>query len=104
MQDEDISVVAALQQGHLDSDSLAEPERVLLEFVRQLTVAPSETTDEDVAGLRKAGWSDPQIAEAVYVTALFAFFNRVADAFGLQNSGHREQGTPPARFQPDLEE
>ena len=29
--------------------------------------------------------SDEQIAEAVYITALFAFFNRVADAFGLDN-------------------
>jgi hypothetical protein len=30
------------------------------------------------------GWTDQQIAEAVYITALFAFFNRVADAFGLE--------------------
>ena len=29
---------------------------------------------------------DAQIAEAVYITALFAFFNRVADAFGLTGS------------------
>ena len=33
--------------------------------------------------LRDAGWSENQIAEAVYITALFAFFNRVADAFGV---------------------
>ena len=100
MQDEDSSVVAALQQGNLDSDGLREPERVLLEFVRHLTLAPAETPDEAVAGLRKAGWSDPQIAEAVYVTALFAFFNRVADAFGLKSSGHQELQIPPAQFRP----
>jgi alkylhydroperoxidase family enzyme len=52
-----------------------------------------------VVGLREVGYSDLQIAEAVYVTALFAFFNRVADAFGLQNPGYRELDTPPARFQ-----
>ena len=34
--------------------------------------------------LRGLGWGDPEIAECVYITALFAFFNRVADAFGLE--------------------
>jgi len=52
-----------------------------------------------VEALRETGWTDPQIAEAVYVTALFAFFNRVADAFGLANPGYREQDTPPAQFE-----
>jgi alkylhydroperoxidase family enzyme len=33
--------------------------------------------------LRDNGWSDSQVAEAIYVIALFAFFNRVANAFGL---------------------
>ena len=41
------------------------------------------TTPEDVQKLRDAGWSENQIAEGVYITALFAFFNRVADAFGV---------------------
>ena len=38
--------------------------------------------------LRDAGWTEPQIAEAVYVTAMFAFFNRVADAFGISPQGY----------------
>ena len=58
-------------------------ERVLLEYVGEVTEAACRTTAEDVQALRNAGWSEPQIAEAVYVTALFAFFNRVADAFGI---------------------
>ena len=33
--------------------------------------------------MREAGWSDVQIAEAIHVTALFATFNRVVNAFGL---------------------
>lgn len=40
-------------------------------------------TADDVQKLRDAGWKEEQIAEAVYITALFAFFNRVADAFGV---------------------
>ena len=33
--------------------------------------------------LRDLGWSEDQISEAVYIIAMFAFFNRVADAFGV---------------------
>jgi len=33
--------------------------------------------------LHAAGWTEDQIAEAGYITAMFAFFNRVADAFGV---------------------
>jgi alkylhydroperoxidase family enzyme len=36
-----------------------------------------------VQKLRDAGWQEEQIAEAVYIIAIFAFFNRVADAFGI---------------------
>jgi len=45
--------------------------------------AASRTTHADVQKVRDAGWSENQIAEAVYITAMFAFFNRVADAFGV---------------------
>jgi alkylhydroperoxidase family enzyme len=48
-----------------------------------VTEAAYRTTPEDVQSLRDRGWTEPQIAEAVYITALFAFFNRVADAFGV---------------------
>ena len=48
-----------------------------------MTDAAYRTTPEDVQKLRDAGWSENQISEAVYITALFAFFNRVADAFGV---------------------
>ncbi len=58
-------------------------ERVLLDYVELITNAASRSTAEDVQKLRDAGWNDNQISEAVYVTALFAFFNRVADAFGV---------------------
>lgn len=34
-------------------------------------------------GLREVGWSDEQIAEAVYDGALFNLFVRLADAFDI---------------------
>jgi len=36
-----------------------------------------------VQGLRDAGWSEAQIAEAVYIGALFNLFVRLADAFDI---------------------
>ncbi len=63
-------------------------ERSLLEYVKLVTHAANRTTHEDVQKLRNAGWNEDQIAEAVYVTAMFAFFNRVADAFGVPSQDY----------------
>ena len=88
-------VVEALSRGDLAAAPVSEPERILLEFVRLLTEQPYRASDEDVAQLRQHGWNDEQIAEAVYVTAMFAFFNRVADAFGLEDPKYGEVAAPP---------
>ena len=65
-------------------------ERALLAYVAKVTEAAYRTTQEDVQTLRDHGWTEPQIAEAVYITAMFAFFNRVADAFGISPQGYLE--------------
>ena len=49
-------------------------------------------TDEQVQALRDVGWTEPQIAEAVYDAALFSLFVRLADAFDIH---------PPAEYDPD---
>ncbi len=79
------NVVAKLGQGDIEGASITEPEKVLLKFALKLTHESYRNSSEDVQSLRDAGWTDPQIAEAVYITALFAFFNRVANGFGLAN-------------------
>jgi len=78
----------------LDAAPLTEAERSLLTFAATVTKHPYKTTDADVEDLRTLGWTDPQIAEAVYITALFAFFNRVADAFGLEDPGYFNNPPP----------
>jgi len=83
-------MVAAIAEGDLDNAGLTGGERVLLDYVKKVTEAAYRTTPEDVEKLRDAGWTEPQIAEAVYITALFAFFNRVADAFGISPQGYLE--------------
>ncbi len=72
---------------------------MLLEFVELVTRHAYRTTQEHVQRVRDAGWTDEQIAECVYITALFALFNRVADAFGLTDPGYMQmlakRETPP---------
>ena len=62
---------------------MTEAERALLDYAQLITEAAYRSTPEDVEKLRAAGWTEDQIAEAVYIIAMFAFFNRVADAFGV---------------------
>jgi alkylhydroperoxidase family enzyme len=69
---------------------------VLLGLVATATHHAYKTSDPDVQKVRDAGWSEPQIAEAIYITALFAFFNRVADAFGLEDPNYFDQPPPRA--------
>ena len=80
----------AMARGDLDAAGLSAAERALLDYVTRVTEAAYRTTDEDVQKLRDHGWTEPQIAEAVYITAMFAFFNRVADAFGISSQGYLE--------------
>jgi alkylhydroperoxidase family enzyme len=82
----------ALRDGDLDAAGLGRPERLLLEFAGTITRAAYRVTDEQVEELRQAGWSDEQIAEAAYDTALFNLFVRLADTFGIE---------PPAVYEPD---
>ncbi len=73
---------------------LTDQERALLDYVRVLTLEPAKVKDADVERLRRAGWSDEQVFEASFITALFAFFNRMADAYGLDYQPDR--WLPPA--------
>jgi uncharacterized peroxidase-related enzyme len=75
--------VEAILEGKLDEAGLTPAERALLDYVEKVTEAAYRTSGDDVQKLRDHGWTEDQIAETVYVTAMFAFFNRVADAFGV---------------------
>ena len=93
MQGETYEPVAnALRAGDLDAAGLDHPHRLLLEFVETVTRHAYRVTDAQVEGLREAGWSDEQIAEAAYDAALFNLFVRLADTFGIE---------PPAAYEPD---
>ena len=58
-------------------------------------------TDAQVQGLREAGWSDAQIAEAVHVAAFFALCTRLADAFDIKPPAMMDrEGVPAALERP----
>jgi len=85
----------ALRDGDLDRAPISPAERLLLEFVGTLTRHAYRITDAQVEALRDAGWSDPQIAEAVYVGALFNLFVRLADAFDIHPPAMMDAGGVP---------
>ena len=68
---------------NLDSEAITPPQRALLDFARKITEYSQAISPDDIEAVRVAGWSDLQIAEAIHLTALFACFNRVVNAFGL---------------------
>jgi uncharacterized peroxidase-related enzyme len=84
--------VEAIQKGDLDGAGLSPAERALLDYATLITQAAYRSTPDDVQKLRDAGWSEDQIAEAVYIIATFAFFNRVADAFGVPSQNYLQLG------------
>ena len=94
LQGADAEITAALSKGDLAATPVTDAERELLRFAELLTRQAYKNTPEDVQRVRDAGWTEPQIAEGVYITALFAFFNRVADAFGLDDPGYRSMNPP----------
>ena len=82
----------ALAAGDLDAAPVSDAERALLEFTELVNERAYDVTDEDVDALRRAGWNDDQIAEGVYIMAMFTFFNKVADAFGVPPMGYLKLG------------
>lgn len=86
----------ALRAGDLDAAPITDAERQLLTFVGTLTRHAYKITDRQVEELRAAGWTDPQIAEAVYIGALFNLFVRLADAFDIHPPAERDAGGLPS--------
>jgi alkylhydroperoxidase family enzyme len=73
----------AVAEGKLDHPAVGEKNRILLRYVEKLTLKPATVQDTDMQALRAAGWTDEELFEASFITSLFAFFNRMADAYGL---------------------
>ena len=55
----------------------------MLDFAARLTRAPSSIGPGDLDDLRRHGFDDAAIHDIVQVTALFNYYNRLADGLGI---------------------
>ncbi|MCH7736871.1 MAG: hypothetical protein IH872_05655 [Chloroflexi bacterium] len=62
---------------------LSEAERVMLEWVEKLTVAPSTCNRSDIDAMRAVGWTDRDVLDIAQVCAYFNMRVRIVDGLGL---------------------
>ena len=78
----DDTLVGALQSDYATAPITAE-ERVMLDYVVQLTRDATRITPEHHARLRAAGFDDVGILQITLIASWFNYINRVADALGV---------------------
>lgn len=72
-----------LKQDYHQAD-LASSDRLMLDYVDQLTRYPASISESDVADLRESGFSDRAILDMNQVAAYYNFVNRIADGLGVE--------------------
>jgi alkylhydroperoxidase family enzyme len=75
-----------------------EPLRATLRFLRKVTLTPGEVGPEDAEGVRAAGASDEEIADALYVCFYFNLIDRIADSLGFDMPSEAELRAGAAAF------
>jgi uncharacterized peroxidase-related enzyme len=55
----------------------------MLDFAVKLTLTPDRVERADIEALRTTGFDDETIHDIVQVTALFNYFDRIADGLGI---------------------
>ena len=65
------------------SAPISDQDRVMLEYVEQITRDATRITPEHHAGLREVGFEDRGILQITLIAAWFNYINRVADALGV---------------------
>jgi len=78
----DEGLVAALQDDYTKAP-ISEQDRVMLDYVAQITRDATRISPEDHARLRAAGFDDRGILQITLIASWFNYINRVADALGV---------------------
>ncbi|HWQ31460.1 MAG TPA: hypothetical protein VNQ79_01145 [Blastocatellia bacterium] len=94
----DDSMVAALREDYTRAP-VSEQDRVMLDYVAQLTRDATRLTPQDHDKLRASGFDDTAILQITLIASWFNYINRVADALGV-GRGRREDWEPPGAEQP----
>ncbi len=78
----DRELVEALEKDYT-SAPITPQERVMVDYVVQLTKDATRIGKDDIEGLRAAGFDDRGILQITMIAAWFNSINRVADALGV---------------------
>ena len=81
----------------VETAAVSEKDRSLYSFIRKMVDDSTSIGQGDVDRVRKAGWSDEALYDAITVCSLFQFYNNWIDATGVSDmpamayemSGHR---------------
>lgn len=63
---------------------LSRADRAMLDFAVKLTTASWTVESSDLDALRTVGFGDESIHDIVQVTALFNYYDRLADGLGIE--------------------
>jgi uncharacterized peroxidase-related enzyme len=75
-------LVKALQEDYRTAP-ISEQERLMLDYVAQLTKDATRLSENDHQKLRSAGFDDRAILQITLIASWFNYINRVADALGV---------------------
>ena len=78
---------AAVKDDHLQAP-LNDREIALVDYAIKLNDTPAAMQESDLAPLRAAGLSDPEILHGNLVVGYFAFANRLTLGLGVELEGH----------------
>jgi len=82
----DEELVRALQDDYTKAP-VSDEERVMLDYVAQLTRDATRIGPGDHARLRAAGFDDRAVLQITLIASWFNYINRVADALGVGREG-----------------
>jgi uncharacterized peroxidase-related enzyme len=83
-------LVEALQADYRTAP-ITEQERVMLEYVEQLTKDATRLSQKDHERLRAVGFDDRGILQITLIASWFNYINRVADALGVGRDEEKNQ-------------
>jgi len=75
-------LVSALQNDYRTAP-ISEPDKVMLDYVSQLTRDATRISAQDHDRLRANGFDDQGILQITLIASWFNYINRVADALGV---------------------
>ena len=70
----------------LDASQVDDKLKPVLRFAKKLTETPSRMLQSDADAIFDAGWSENSFHYTVMICALFNFYNRIMDGYGVTNT------------------